>query len=376
MGMSFPRWTKKIDWWIIAFLLPLLVMSILTMSSLAHSETSYAGKQLMWLVPSFALLFGFASFDLHFLKQSKVVTLLYVLGLVLLGGLIFVGNTVNGSTSWYSFGAFSFQPSDLVKLFLILILAKYLARRHVEIRSMKHLVVTSIYFLIPFLLIFMQPDFGSALMLLGIWFGMILVSGISKKHLLVFFGIALVLGVGLWVGVLKDYQKARIANFLHPLSDIQGTGYNAYQSVIAVGSGQLIGRGVGYGTQSRLNFLPEHHTDFIFASIAEEWGFVGSFLVVVLLFAIIVRILYLSSKMQTNLELLFSVGVALYFFAHLLVNVGMNIGLLPVTGITLPFLSYGGSHLLVEFTALGIVMSFRGKGTRFASDDSAEIFLR
>ncbi len=374
--MKIPSWLSKIDWWLVAFLAPLLIMSVLTMSALGDGGSSFASKQILWLIVSFGLMLAFASLDLHFLKQSKVVVLLYVLGLVLLGGLIFAGSTINGSTSWYSFGSFSFQPSDLMKLFLILILAKYLARRHVEIRSMKHLFVTTLYFLVPFLLIFAQPDFGSAMMLLAIWFGMILVSGISRKHIFAFFGMALVLGVILWFGVFKDYQKARVATFLNPLSDIRGTGYNAYQSVIAVGSGQLLGKGVGYGTQSRLDFLPEHHTDFIFASVSEEWGFVGSTIIVVFLFAIIIRILYLASQMQSNFELLFSVGVALYFLAHTLVNIGMNIGLLPVTGITLPFLSYGGSHLLIEFIALGIVMSFKGKGTRFAHSDSAEIFLR
>lgn len=374
--MKIPSLLSKIDWWLVAFLAPLLIMSVLTMSALGDGGSSFASKQVLWFVVSFGLMLAFASLDLHFLKQSKVVVLLYALGLVLLGGLIFAGSTINGSTSWYSFGSFSFQPSDLMKLFLILILAKYLARRHVEIRSMKHLFVTTLYFLIPFLLIFAQPDFGSAMMLLAIWFGMILVSGISRKHIFAFFGMALVLGVILWFGVFKDYQKARVATFLNPLSDIRGTGYNAYQSVIAVGSGQLLGKGVGYGTQSRLDFLPEHHTDFIFASVSEEWGFVGSTIIVVFLFAIIIRILYLASQMQSNFELLFSVGVALYFLAHMLVNIGMNIGLLPVTGITLPFLSYGGSHLLIEFIALGIVMSFKGKGTRFAHSDSAEIFLR
>jgi rod shape determining protein RodA len=193
--MKIPLWLSKVDWWLIAFLLPLLIMSVLTMSTLGDESASFAGKQILWLAISSVLMLAFASLDLHFLKQSKVVVLLYGLGLVLLGGLIFAGSTINGSTSWYSFGSFSFQPSDLMKLFLILILAKYLARRHVEIRSMKHLFVTTLYFLVPFLLIFAQPDFGSAMMLLAIWFGMILVSGISRKHIFAFLGMALVVGV-------------------------------------------------------------------------------------------------------------------------------------------------------------------------------------
>ena len=374
--MSVRSWFIKIDWWIVFFLLPLLVMSVLTMTGLETSSESLALKQTIWISISFVGMFLLASLDLHFLKQSRVVTFLYLLGVFLLGALFFVGNTVNGATSWFSLGPVSFQPADLVKLFLILILAKYLARRHVEIKSIKHLFITTLYFAVPFVLIFLQPDFGSAIMLLAIWFGMILVSGISRKHITLFFGIALVLSLFLWFGVFKDYQKARLKTFLNPLSDIQGTGYNAFQSVIAVGSGQVIGKGVGYGTQSRLDFLPENHNDFIFASISEEWGFIGSSIIVLLLFGLIARIFYLGFHMPSNFETFFTLGVGIYFMAHSIVNIGMNIGLLPVTGITLPFLSSGGSHLIVEFMALGIIMSFKKDTLRYSHRESEEMFLR
>ena len=335
-----------------------------------------AEDKLQRIMASFLVMFFLANINLSFLRQSNMVLGSYIFGLMLLIGLIFFGSTINGSTSWYSFGFFSFQPSDFVKLLLILILAKYLARRHVEIKAMKHVVITAIYFLIPFLLIFVQPDFGSAAILLAIWVGVIFISGISKKHVITLGLIASIIGVGLWFGVLQDYQKARITSFLNPLADIQGAGYNAYQSTIAVGSGQFWGKGVGYGTQSRLSFLPEYETDFIFAAVSEEWGFVGSMLVLVLLMLVIIRILVISSRMNSNFELLFGVGVAIYFFAHIVINIGMNIGLLPVTGVTLPFLSYGGSHLIVEFAALGILMSFKGRTNRIYTDESPEVFLR
>ena len=260
---------KKIDWWIILALIPLLLLSLSTVSSFTDVAGNLATRQFIWILISFSLLFFTSSLDLTFLKQSKVLILLYGIGTSLLVALMFFGHTVNGSKSWFSFGVFSFQPSDMLKLILILLLAKYLSRRHVEIRAMKHIVVTALYFLIPFLLIFLQPAFGSAIILFFIWLGMILVSGISKKHLL----ILVTFGVGvfmlMWGFVFKDYQKARIKTFVDPLSDIRGAGYNAYQSTIAVGSGQFMGKGVGYGTQSRLNFLPEHETDFIFAAISE-----------------------------------------------------------------------------------------------------------
>jgi rod shape determining protein RodA len=239
------------------------------------------------------------------------------------------------------------------------VLAKYFSRRHVAIKNIRHVVVSGLYALILFLLVLVQPDFGSALIIFMIWFGMIMVSGISKKHLLlVFITGAMAFGL-MWTAVLQPYQKDRVMTFLNPLQDIQGTGYNAYQSTIAVGSGQVIGKGIGYGTQSRLSFLPEYQTDFIFAAFAEEWGFVGV-LILFLLFGIVMwRIIRNAMFGATNFEVLFGMGVAIMIMSHFIIHVGMNIGLLPVTGITIPFMSYGGSHLVITFVALGIVMGMR-----------------
>jgi rod shape determining protein RodA len=262
-------------------------------------------------------------------------------------------NTLGGC---WCLGGISLQPADPIKLVLIAILAKYFSRRHIEIANIRHILVSGFYSFVFFVLIAIQPDFGSAIIIFLIWFGMVLVSGISKKHLALVFFIGLLSFGGLWFYVFKDYQKHRIINFIHPLSDIRGTGYNAYQSTIAVGSGEIFGKGVGFGTQSRLKFLPEFETDFIFASFAEEWGFLGA-LILISLYAIVVwRILLHSMRGATNFEMLFGLGLAVYIMSHFFINVGMNIGLLPVTGITLPFMSYGGSHLLTEFAGLGMLM--------------------
>jgi rod shape determining protein RodA len=357
---------QKIDWWIIASVVLLAVMSLSSMNSLALSSgTDFASRQIVWFAISFAVFAIMMFFDFRFLRQSsKTVLWLYGFGLVLLIGVLLFGTTINGAKSWFSFGAFSFQPADIVKLFLILVLSKYLARRHVEIKSPRHVIVTAIYFFIPFFLIFLQPDFGSAVILFAIWFGLVMLSGLSKRHLISLFTIGLTAFLAMWFFVFQDYQKARLRTFVDPLSDIQGVGWNANQSVIAVGSGQWFGKGVGYGTQSRLSFLPEYETDFIFAAISEEWGFVGSFLVLIALGIIVGRLLFMSQELSNNFERFMALGVALYFMAHIIVNIGMNIGIMPVTGVTLPFVSYGGSHLLVEFMALGIVMSFRSR-TRF-----------
>ena len=367
---------QRIDWWIVAALLPLFGLSLATMSSFGGVNGSLLVRQALWIGVFLVVFFTVASLDLSFIKVSRTLFLLYLFGIALLGSLFIIGVTNKGATSWLDFGAFSFQPSDLIKLFLILILAKYLARRHVEIRAMKHVLITALYFAIPFIFIFLQPDFGSAFVLFCIWFGMILVAGISKKHLLFFFVVGLGLFMVMWTFVFQEYQKDRIRSFLDPLSDVQGTGYNAYQSVIAVGSGQVFGKGVGYGTQSRLSFLPEYETDFIFAATGEEWGFIGSIIILVLFAIIVFRILKIGYQMNNNFELLFAVGIAFYIMSHILINIGMNIGLMPVTGVTLPFMSYGGSHLLIEALALGMLMSFRKQSRSVYKDESPEVFLR
>jgi rod shape determining protein RodA len=297
--------------------------------------------------------------DYRFLRTGSTVMALYI-GIVLALALIFVvGEVTLGAQSRFDLGFFSLQPSDPAKLVMILLLAKFFSKRHVEIGHFRHIVVSGLYTFVVAGLVFLQPDFGSALIILSIWFGLVLVSGISWKHL-VFVGVTGALAlVGLWLFGFQDYQKERVMTFLHPLADIQGAGYNAYQSTIAVGSGQLLGKGIGYGTQSKLQFLPEYETDFVFAAYAEEWGFVGVVLAFTLFGFLIYRILTIAHRAATNFERLFGVGVAILIISHFTVHIGMNIGFLPVTGTTVPFLSYGGSHLITEYLALGVLMGMR-----------------
>ena len=271
--------------------------------------------------------------------------------------LIFAVGTISlGAQSRFNLIFFSIQPAEIAKLVLILVLAKFFSKRHVEISQFKHIFVSGMYTLVLFALVFLQPDFGSAIIIFSLWFGMVLVAGISWKHLLVVGTIGTLAFGGLWFFGFHEYQKQRILTFLHPLADIHGTGYNAYQSTIAVGSGELLGKGVGYGTQSKLKFLPEFQTDFIFAAFAEEWGFVGVTMLFVLFGFLLYRILHISAHAYSNFERLFGVGVAVLIVSHFTIHIGMNIGLLPVTGTTVPFLSYGGSHLLTEYLALGMLM--------------------
>ena len=355
---SFSDSLRKIDWVLFFALVPIVLAGLVTMNSFVETNDFFS-RQLIWLTVSLIVFFTVSQIDFRFLRRTSVVTWLFFIGVILLSLLVVVGSVSRGAQSWFDFGGFSVQPAELAKLILIIILAKYFSRRHVEIRNIRHIIVSGAYTLIFFVLVLMQPDFGSAIIIFLIWFGMVMVSGISKKHLLaVFLSSAIVLG-GFWTFVFEDYQKDRIMTFIHPLEDIQGAGYNAFQSTVAVGSGELLGKGLGYGTQSRLKFLPEYQTDFIFAAFAEEWGFLGVILLFVFYGIVMVRIFQNALHGATNFEILYGLGLAIMFMAHITINIGMNIGLLPVTGITIPFMSYGGTHLLVSFLGLGILMSMR-----------------
>lgn len=366
--------SASIDWLLILFMIPVLGAGLVTMKSFT-GETSFFSHQLMWMGISFVFLLSFSFFDFRFLKRTDVLVTLFLVFSGLLVLLFFFGHTAGGAQSWFSLGGFSFQPSDMMKLIVILMLAKYFSRRHIEIGNFKHIFISGIYAIIPFILVFLQPDFGSAIIIFFIWFGMTLVSGISKKHLLIVSGLLLVSIALLWGFVFQPYQKARIINFVQPLSDIRGTGYNVYQSTIAVGSGQLTGKGVGFGTQSRLKFLPEYETDFIFAAFSEEWGFVGVIILFILLALIVWRILRLALLGTSNFEILYGLGLAIYFMTHFIINIGMNLGIMPVTGITLPFMSYGGSHLLTEFIGIGILMGMSRYRRVAHKDDMHNEFL-
>ena len=347
-----------IDWILFLALLPILAAGLVTMSSFT-GQSVYFDRQLIWIGLSLVIFFSLSFVDFRFLRRTEVVVSLYLLTLIMLVGLSVFGHITNGAQSWFNFGAFSIQPSDPAKLVLVILLAKYFSRRHVEIRHVRHILVSGIYAFIFFFLILIEPDFGSSIIIFLIWLGMVLLSGISKKHFFIVFGIGAVAFAGLWFYALKPYQKARIVDFIHPLTNIAGSGYNAYQSTIAFGSGGLLGKGLGFGTQSRLNFLPEHQTDFIFAAFAEEWGFVGVVTLLILFVVVIWRIILNAMHGVSNFEILFGAGLAIYFMAHIIINFGMNMGILPVTGLVAPFMSYGGSHLLTEFAGLGILMGMR-----------------
>ena len=347
-----------IDWVLILAVLPIVGTGLITMNSFT-GETPFFERQLIWLGISFFVFFVLSAIDWRFLRRTDVVVALFTLSCFTLLFLLGAGTVVKGAKSWFNFGSFSFQPVEPIKLVLILLLAKYFSRRHIEIAHIRHILVSGFYALVIFLLVFLQPDLGSAVIIFLIWLGMTLISGLSKKHLLAVLSVGILCFSVLWFYVFEDYQKNRVLTFIHPLTDVRGAGYNANQSTIAVGSGEFFGKGVGYGTQSRLKFLPEYETDFIFAAFAEEWGFVGVLILFALYGILIWRVLLNSLYGAGNFETLFGVGLAVFFISHFIIHVGMNIGVLPVTGISIPFMSYGGTNLLTSFVGLGILMGMR-----------------
>lgn len=367
-------WLSDIDWIMVGAILPILFFGLITMNSFGNKDVFF-GRQILWILVSFSVFLFFSSIDFKFLRRTSVVMSLYGGAFLLLATLFFVGSIFSGAQSWLDFGILSFQPAEFAKIILVITLAKYFSRRHVEIRNYRHLIVSGAYAFVLFVLIMLQPDFGSALIIFFIWLGMVWVSGLSKKHLALVFLSGLTAFLALWFFVLADYQKARIMTFVNPLEDIQGAGYNAYQSMITVGSGQFLGKGVGLGTQSRLNFLPEYQTDFIFAAFAEEWGFLGVIILFICFGVLFFRIISIGIKGATNFETLFALGVAIMFMGHFFVHVGMNIGLMPITGLTLPFMSYGGTNMLMSFASLGILMSMKKYSRATHRDISKNEFI-
>ncbi len=364
----------SIDWTLFFATLPIIGAGLITMSSFV-GDSYFFRKQLISLVFSLIVFFILSRIDFRFLRRTRVVTTIFAFSVGSLLLLFLLGAVSRGSQSWFRLGLFAFQPSDFAKLALIIILAKYFSRRHIEIAHVRHIFVSGFYAFVLFLLVLLQPDLGSAVILFSIWFGMVLVSGISKRHLFLVFMIGAVSFFGLWHYAFKPYQKERIKNFINPLADVRGSGYNAYQSTVAVGAGRILGKGIGLGTQSRLQFLPEYQTDFIFAAFAEEWGFFGVIFLFLCFGIVIWRILANAFHGATNFEILFGVGLSIFFMSHFIIHVGMNMGLLPVTGLPFPFMSYGGSHLLAEFSGLGILMGMRRYSRDMHKDSMENEFL-
>lgn len=362
---------KNFDWWLFFSVIFLVLLSVLMfLGGAGQGSDLILKKQIFFLVIGIVLMFGISFFDYRRLKvYSALSVIVYLTAIASLVLVLVMGSHVRGAVSWFKIGPFSLEPVEFVKIAMVILFAKFFTWRHAEIFRPAHLVLSAVYLAIPAGLVLLQPDFGSTMLLIALWAGMMMVAGIKKKHLMILFLIGAVLFTGMWVGVFKDYQKARISSFLNPLSDPYGSGYNIIQARIAIGSGGLLGAGLGQGTQTRLGFLPEAHTDFIFAAIAEEFGLLG----VIFIFGgyafLSWRILSVARISGNNFAKLFCYGFLILIFSQFVINVGMNLGLMPVTGITLPFLSYGGSSLISLFLGIGIVESIKVRSFKVIGEE-------
>jgi rod shape determining protein RodA len=349
------KWLQ-FDWILLGAVMFLGGIGALALYSISPDAESggYAFRQLIFFGCGVLGLFLFASFDYRHIQ--KYSTPLYFGMLTILIGVLLWGKTVHGTEGWINLGIARFQPVEAAKPILVLFLASFISKKKTELGELVRLMVSFMLSFVLIILVLKQPDLGSALVLAGIWVGMILISGMRFKHftVMVMIGFATI-AVG-W-SFLAPYQRERVIGVIEPQIDPQGSGYNVIQATVAVGSGGIIGKGIGHGSQSQLNFLPEKHTDFIFSVIAEELGLIGSFLVIFLYGVILYRLSRIALSARDNFGFLMTAGVMLMIFIHVAVNIGMNIGLLPVTGIPLPFLSYGGSSLLSMMLSLGLVMS-------------------
>lgn len=339
---------KLVNWQITLVSILIVSIGILVIFS---SSKELALQQLIFCILGLLLFFLVSQLDIHYLTSLSKPA--YFLVAFLLMVVLILGIETRGSVRWIPLGFINIQPSEFAKPVLVLFLAKFWSTNLPTWRN----IFKSLLWILPFfILIFKQPDLGSALTIVAIWLGMLVGAKISFRKIIVMVLIATLILPFSWTA-LRDYQRQRIISFIAPQSDPLGYGYNLIQSTIAVGSGQLWGRGLGRGTQSRLQFLPEFRTDFIFASIAEELGFLGSALILSLYLFLIGYCLILVSKIADPANVLTVAGVVSMMLFQTSVNIGMNIGLLPITGITLPLISYGGSSLISTFILLGLISS-------------------
>jgi rod shape determining protein RodA len=340
---------------------------------MAYSNSAAAGRPvlesgttfvrgLMWTGIALIVYVVATSFDYKWLKTFSWP--LYALQLALLVGTLAIGHGVGGTARWVSIGPFDFQFSELAKILMIVVLANYLGSRQGRLRSPGSILGACILVAPPWILVMLQPDLGTSLVLLAILGGMLFMSGASLRWMGALIG-GVVAGLPLiWTYVLRDYQKQRIAGFLNPSTDVQGVGYQLNQSQIAVGSGGWFGKGLTNGTQNNLNFLPVQESDFVAAIYLEELGFFGAMLLLVLFAALIWRILVAGWRSRDPFGMMFASGLASMILFQLIVNLGMVIGIMPITGIPLPFVSRGGASLISLAIGLGILQSVNIRQTR------------
>ncbi|MCS7252669.1 MAG: rod shape-determining protein RodA [Armatimonadota bacterium] len=355
--MSGRRQLRNFDLPMLMLVLSLIALGLLTLTSATYGAgLGYIKRQILFTVAGLAAMVGIAA--INFQRLAKFSGWIYVLTVFLLLIVLIVGKEVAGAQRWIKLGPLSIQPSEFSKVACIITLSSMLSSCKEQILSLKFILRTAMHVSIPMLLVLLQPDLGTAIVIMGIWLGLLWLAGAAAKHIAAIVLVSITLfAVGWQTGFVKDYQKRRLIAFINPYADPLKSGYHIIQAQTAIGSGGFAGKGLFKGKMSKLKFVPARHTDFIFVTLAEELGFVGSILVIALYIALLNRMVFLMRSTEHELGVLLIGGVFFMLLIHIVVNIGMCLRLMPITGIPLPLLSYGGSHLLSTLMAIGICQS-------------------
>lgn len=340
------------------FLIPTFLLLAFGLFNLAGIKPYLLTNQLIYAGIAILVFILVKKIGVIFFRLNA--TIIYIVFIVLLILTLFIGEDVNGSRRWINLFFFNFQPSEFFKVFSILILSDFLARNQRTLNNFVTFLIIIASFAIPAFLIFQQPDLETAVLISAIFLAICLFSEVPKRYILSLVGLGVLMLPGIWF-ILQDYQKNRILSFVNPQLDPQGTAYNMSQAIITIGSGQLVGRGLGLGKQSTLFFLPENHTDFAFASLVEQFGFIGGVVVILLYFflaAMFIRTILRNKDKKgdhNRFQYFFATGFFIYFIFQVFINIGMNLGLMPISGTALPLISYGGSSLLTWMIGLAFL---------------------
>ena len=362
------RWLKRMDFTLIGATAAIIVMSLIIIGSATHINT--AGGDHYWFVQKqgafviLNVLFAIFLMNFDYKALQSYGKNLYIFNAVMLLLVMLIGQTALGAQRWIQLGPITLQPSEFSKIIMIIALAAVLEDRVGKRNTLNDILPVVAYVALPFFLVLKQPDLGTSLVFIAILLGMLFVAGVNLRILTAFFAAGVAMSPLLWL-FLKDYQKMRLKVFLDPSVDPLGSGYHIIQSKIAIGSGLIFGKGLFGGTQSQLNFLPENHTDFIFAVVGEELGFVGAAILLALYLVVLWRGVKIAQEASDTFGQLLAVGITSMLAFHVLVNVGMTTGIMPVTGIPLPLMSYGVSSLTTNLLAITILLNIHMRKAKF-----------
>lgn len=351
---------KKFDWILIVAVLALMGFGLMLIYSSTYNFAQtglswHMGRQTIFMGVTIVLALLSLAFDYRGVRQYVIY--IYVYNALMLLAVMLFGHSQLGAQRWLQFGSVVFQPSEFSQLFMVICLAAFMERRIEWLEDFTDYLKVFAFLLIPFVLVLKQPDLGTSLCFIAILAGMAFVSGFRYKWIVRLFMFFVAIAPALWYFVLHDYQKDRIKVFLNPELDPFGSGYHVIQSKIAIGSGGLFGKGWLAGTQSQLNFLPENHTDFVFAVAGEEFGFIGVCIILLLYLVLVWRGIVIAMNAEDDFGMLLATGITSMFMFHIFVNIGMTIGIMPVTGVPLPFLSYGVSSLMTNILAVALLLN-------------------